>query len=537
MNLDQQLKDKQYDQIWQQYCGFLDLTKSQYMEIQNRLMMEQIELYSNCELGRRIMKGKKPASVDEFRNMVPLTTYEDYADLLLPKVESALPAKPLLWIETTWEGAKNPVKVAPYTEQMVNSFKSSIFAIIILATSNERGQFTVRGGENFLYGMAPMPYLSGLIPHLVASEMSVNFMPSIQEAESMSFRERNQVGFNMGMSKGVDLLFGMSSIIAKMGDTFATGSGSNAGLNVLKNSPKMNGRLLKAWLNSKQDKRTIMPKDIWSLKGLAVTGTDTASLKKKIEHYWGVRPLEIFAGTESNCVASETWSKNGLVLFPDVDFYEFIPETEIEKNMEDSSYIPNTYLLDELVAGNKYELVISNFKGGAFVRYRTGDIFRCISLCNEEDEIDLPQFNYIDRFPTIIDIAGFTRMSEATISEALRISKLDFDDWFAIKETDNLKRAFLHIYVEVGMEGIRNGLNQDIIKEHLSIYFRHIDHDFKDLKALLGIDPLLVSIIPHGTMNQFVETFGRELRRINPSHYDVIEVLKIAGGGCRKEVS
>jgi len=535
MNLDQKLKDKQYDQIWQQYCGFLDLTISQYMEIQYRLMMEQLELYSNCELGRRIMKGKKPASVDEFRRIVPLTTYQDYADLLLPKVESALPTKPLVWIETTWEGARNPIKVAPYNENMINGYKNGIMAIIILATSKQRGQFTLRGGENFLYGMAPLPYLSGMIPHLVASELSVNFMPPIQEAELMGFRERNKAGFMLGMQKGVDLFFGMSSIVAKMGENFASGNSTGGGLNILKNTPTMNSRLLKAWLNKKQDV-PIMPKDIWNLKGLACTGTDSTSLKKKIEHYWGVRPLEIFAGTESNCVAVETWNKNGMVFFPDIDFYEFIPELETEKNLENPSYVPNTYLMDELLPGSQYELVISNFKGGAFSRYRTGDIFRCISRRNEEEGIDLPQFTYIDRFPTIIDIAGFTRISEATISEAIRISNLDIDDWFAVKETDDVKKAFLHIYVEVGMRGMRDGLNREIIKEHLSIYFRHIDSDFKDLKALLEMDPLVVSIIPRGTLSQFVETYGRELRRINPSHYDVIDVLKIAGGGSRKEV-
>ncbi|MCX5779923.1 MAG: auxin-responsive protein, partial [Firmicutes bacterium] len=105
MKLDEKLQKKQYDQIWQEYCGFIDLSLSSFMEIQNRLMLEQIDLYSQCELGKRIMKGKKPGSVEAFRKMVPLTTYGDYADLLLPKIESVLPAKPLLWIETTWEGS------------------------------------------------------------------------------------------------------------------------------------------------------------------------------------------------------------------------------------------------------------------------------------------------------------------------------------------------------------------------------------------------------------------------------------------------
>ncbi|NLN86571.1 MAG: GH3 auxin-responsive promoter family protein, partial [Syntrophomonadaceae bacterium] len=164
MNLDEKLRKKQYELIWQEYCGFLDLTMPQYMEIQYRLMLEQLELYAQCELGNHIMKGKRPSTIDEFRKIVPLTKYEDYADFLLPKIDSALPAKPLAWIETTWEGAKNPIKIAPYTEGMLKNYTNAIMAIIILATSHTRGEFSLRGGEKFLYGMAPMPYLTGLIP-------------------------------------------------------------------------------------------------------------------------------------------------------------------------------------------------------------------------------------------------------------------------------------------------------------------------------------------------------------------------------------
>lgn len=537
MILDEKLRKKQYDIIWQEYCGFIDLSLPRYMEIQNRLMLEQLELYANCDLGQHIMKGKKPASVTEFRKLVPLTTYEDYADVLLPKIDSALPSKPLVWIETTWEGAKNPIKVAPYSEGMVKNYNNAIMAIIILATSHNRGEVNLRGGENFLYGMAPLPYLTGLIPHLVANTFTVNFMPPTADAESMGFRERTKVGFQMGMRRGVDLFFGLSSIVAKMGETFASGSSSGGGIHIMQNSPRMNSRLLKAWLNSHHDKTPIRPKDVWSLKGLACTGTDTARLKPKIEEYWGVRPLELFGGTECGCIATETWKKDGLLFYPDVDFYEFIPKVEIDKNLDNPSYHPNTYLMDELVAGNQYELVISNFKGGAFARYRTGDMFRCISLHNKEEGICLPQFAYIDRYPTIIDIAGFTRISEETIGQAINISKLDIDDWFAVKDVTEDNRSCLHLYVEVGQEGMRSGLNQDIIAEHLSIYFRHIDSDYKDLKALLGMDPLKVTLIPRGTIGQFIDTFGRNIRRMNPSHYDLIEIQKIAGDVVRREVS
>ena len=85
MNLEEKLKKQQYKEIWQQYCGFLDLSMDGYMKIQRRLMEEQIRLWSNCGLGQSILKGKHPTNLDEFRKMVPLTTYEDYADVLLTK--------------------------------------------------------------------------------------------------------------------------------------------------------------------------------------------------------------------------------------------------------------------------------------------------------------------------------------------------------------------------------------------------------------------------------------------------------------------
>ena len=56
MNLEEKLKKQQYKEIWQQYCGFLDLSMDGYMKIQRRLMEEQIRLWSNCGLGQSILK-------------------------------------------------------------------------------------------------------------------------------------------------------------------------------------------------------------------------------------------------------------------------------------------------------------------------------------------------------------------------------------------------------------------------------------------------------------------------------------------------
>jgi len=63
------------EEIWQMCCGFLDLDIEQFMAIQNRLLLEQIELLNNSKIGRKIFKGTVPQDVNEFRKRVPLTTY------------------------------------------------------------------------------------------------------------------------------------------------------------------------------------------------------------------------------------------------------------------------------------------------------------------------------------------------------------------------------------------------------------------------------------------------------------------------------
>lgn len=44
MSLSEQLKERRYQEIWDQYCGFLDLSMEEYMNIQRRLMEEQIAM-------------------------------------------------------------------------------------------------------------------------------------------------------------------------------------------------------------------------------------------------------------------------------------------------------------------------------------------------------------------------------------------------------------------------------------------------------------------------------------------------------------
>ena len=51
MTFEEKLKQCPAAEVWQEYCGFLDLSLPEYMQIQKRLVMEQVELMAACPLG------------------------------------------------------------------------------------------------------------------------------------------------------------------------------------------------------------------------------------------------------------------------------------------------------------------------------------------------------------------------------------------------------------------------------------------------------------------------------------------------------
>ena len=84
----------EYDRVWRKYCGFLDLSLPQFMTIQETLLLQQLEQIAGSPLGEKLIEGKAPRSVDEFRKSVPLTAYGDYLPELDTESESTLPEKP-----------------------------------------------------------------------------------------------------------------------------------------------------------------------------------------------------------------------------------------------------------------------------------------------------------------------------------------------------------------------------------------------------------------------------------------------------------
>ena len=482
------LKEGRTDEAWQRCCGFIDLSLEDFMDIQQRLLWEQLGLLKKCELGRYIMNGADPQTLEEFRQSIPLTNYDDYAPYLLEKRENALPDKPALWQYTSGKSSAYPFRWAPVTNAQLREIKQLLFALLFFSGCTQRNEIVFKEHDKVLYGMAPPPYATGTMVRAFPHEM-FDFFPPVDEAEQMSFEGRIQYGFEMALEKGLDFYLAMSSVVVAIGDRFQQKS-NNTSLMSLLTRPRAIPRLARGLIKSKLAHRPLLPKDLWSLRGLITFGIDSSIYKDKIKETWGLEPLEFHGCTEAVLIAMQTWDHQGMTFIPHLNFFEFIPEEESLKSRKDPAYQPQTLLLDEVKPGN-YELVITSLHGGPFVRYRLGHLIKITSLRNEQLNINIPQMVFLTRVDDQIDIAGFTRLTEKTIWQAIENTGLAYVDWTARKEVKG--KPMLHLYIELKED---SHLNPEQATATIHEALKELYTPYADLESFTGLRPLEVTLLP-----------------------------------------
>jgi len=528
MEITELLRQGRDEEAWQRCCGFIDLSLEDFMRIQRRLLSEQLELLKKCELGRYIMNGATPRNLEEFREQVPLTTYDDYAPYLLEQREDALPDKPALWQYTSGKSGEYPFRWAPVTAEQLREIELVIFALLFFSSCKQRNKIALKGHDKVLYGMAPPPYATGTMTHVFPYDL-FDVLPPVEEAEKMSFEERIQRGFELALSEGLDVCIALSSVAIAIGDRFSQKS-NNTNIKALLKRPKAIARLARGLVKSKLAHRSLLPKDLWSLRGLITFGIDTSVYREKINEMWGIEPLEFHGSTETVFIATQTWDHQGMTFIPHLNFLEFIPEEESNKSREDPTYQPSTLLLDEVKPGN-YELLITSLHGGPFVRYRLGHLIKITSLRNEQLNIDIPQMVFISRVDDQIDIAGFTRLSEKIIWQAIENTGLAYVDWTARKETK--EKPILHLYIELKEDGVTAEQAGISIHEEL----KKLDTPYAELESFTGLRPLEVSLLPQNAFqlyNQRQQASGADLTQLKPPHInptgDTIDFLVNTAG-------
>ena len=537
------LKEGKTEELWQRCCGFIDLSMDEFMAIQKRLLLEQLELLKRCELGRYIVNGANPYTVEEFREQVPMTTYADYCPVLLEQREDTLPAKPVLWVQTSGRSGEYPHKWVPISDRFWEEAGQNFSAIAFFGACKERGDIPFKNGVKLLHAMAQTPFLTGTIAYKLEEELGFDFLPSLRESEEMSFEERVDKGFRLALSGGMTGFYGLAGVLVGIGEKFRQGSG-NTKFSRLLSQPKMLFRLAKGLIKSKLARRPMLPKDLWTLKVISSMGTDSTIYKERIKDLWGRVPLEVYGNSETTVIATQTWDYDGMVFFPNLNFLEFIPEKEHFKWQLNHSYQPKTVLLDEVKAGENYELVTTNFHGGAMVRYRIGDMVRIVSLRNEKCGIDSPQMVFERRADDLIDINGFGHITEKLLWQAIENTGVPYVDWTARKEIGD-EKSTLHIYIE--LKGNRL-MNEQALSDAVYEEFQKLDaiHNFNlykfaygDAMKQLDSKPVAITTLPEGAFANFIShrrAQGADLGRLKPPHINPSEEVLSLLGAARVKV-
>ena len=515
------------EEIWQRYCGFLDLSIDEFMAIQQRLLLEQIDLVADSFLGRKIMNGNKPRSVEEFRRTVPLTTYQDYEPYLSEQREDVLAEKPVAWSHTSGRGGK--FKWIPYTEHFLQNWGRNGIAALILSSASRKNDIKIAPGERVLINVPSRPYCSGLVIFRMAEVFSFRFLPSPEEAEEMEFQDKVETAFRLALKEGADFVFcAISSTLLKVGENI-----SQQG-NTMKFSPAMLhplivSKLLHGWLHRKKaGRKHLLPSDLWPLKGIFAVGADTTIYKNKIKEYWGVTPLELYVSTEAIFTATQSWNKKWLTFFPNSVFLECIPEEEWAKSQADKRYQPATVLIDEVREGEIYEVVLTSFYGMPLLRYRIGDLIKIVSLKDDETGCRLPQMIFQSRISDIIDVFGYARLDEKTVWQAIDDTGVEYVDWVFRKEYEHECPVF-RLYLEPKS---KNDITAAELANLLHEQLQRTDPFYKEAVSELEVHPLRATLLTPGSFQRYYNEkrkAGADLAHLKPPHMsasdDAVQIL------------
>jgi hypothetical protein len=514
------LKSGRSDELWQLCCGFLDWGLEQFMKVQNSLLLEQIEVLNACALGKKIMREAKPETIEEFRRNVPLTTYVDYCPELLERREDVLPSRPVRWIQTSGKGGQYPFKWVPISPGQWEESGLNFSAIAILGSCHRKGEVVLKPGMKLLHAAAQSPFLTSAVAYRLAMDVDFKFLPGLEEADQLSFEERVKIGYNRALSEGMDGFFGLARVLVAIGKKFETGSRGTGKRGLPLNPPALL-RFSKGLIESRKHGRSMLPRDLWNLKVITSMGTDALIFKDRIKELWGRMPLTVYGNTETIVAATQTWDYNDMVFFPNLNFLEFIPEEEINREDSNIYYHPETVLLSEVESGKCYELVVTNLHGGALVRYRTGDLIRVTSLCNKALKINLPQISLEGRVDDLIDL-GLIRLNEKVIWQALENTHIPYKDWTAHKEIGGNPK--LHLYLELA-EGYY--ISSEEVASRLYRAIKNLDdglyvyRDIADIEKLVDYHPIEVTLLPDGTFSGYKkirQSEGAELADLKPPH-------------------
>lgn len=497
--------------LWERCLGFMDASLEEAITAQHRDLGSQLRRIGTSPLARQLIGGTPPDRYGQFRDTVPLTTYDDYADTIGERRADTLLEPPSAWLRTSGRADGKP-KWAPLAPLAHDELSWIVLAFCIASMAREPGDVRLPRDARILNLTAPPPYLSGTGVASLDRIWPVRLNPDPITAEADEpFEEALARAFDTAMADRVDVVLSYASVLAGIGETFRRQQTLQLRTH-LRHHPRAGARLLRARLRARLARRPVYPRDLWPVRGAVVGGTDAETFRDRVRDYWGREPLDILGSTEALFFAMQAWDHTTLTLIPSLNFFEFLPaDGERVHQPATADHRAALRSLDELDVGRTYELVVTSLLGGPFIRYRTGDILKVHAPSSHSAGATLPQFTYHGRLSDMLEIAGFARLTERTVEAALRTALVGHVDWVMRKELEG-GAPIARLLIE--LDGSRDVPAHEVearVHDALSA----LDRDWADMERIAALRPLRVTLLAAGSFTRVGQDRG-QADDINP---------------------
>lgn len=370
-----------------------------------------LQVQQGTELGQQFGLAEV-RSIDEFRDRVPIWSYEDYEPFMQRIANgepNVLTADPVVYINLT-SGTTGKQKMVPVTRQFQRSLgkaNAASFGFIFEAIERRRKQ----GKPPVHFGKLLSTNSVRLQGHTAAG---IPYGPVTVGSYRMN-RRLCEIAFAQpfaAMEIGDSLSRHYACILFALANREVRGMSSNFPMSILRIcrileenaesliediakgtiapwielSPQIRGNLEKRWRSNPAraaELRSILrsegrltPKSIWSkfsFIGTARGGTSDFYFERFPEYFGDTSVFGGVYGTAEGTFAVYTdFNQDGAVLALESGFYEFIPADQWE------AAEPKTLLACELKAGEYYRILVTSYSG--VYRYDIGDVVQVVGF-------------------------------------------------------------------------------------------------------------------------------------------------------------
>ena len=511
-------------------------------ETQEKLLMEILEKNKNTEYGKKI-GFDKIHSIEDFQKIVPLTTYDDYADYVDRMINGEdnliMAAKCHRYCSSS--GSVGRPKILPksgrdlFYMQSVGfvatpacasrwfgkkgiKFPKQVGTVAIVLTGHKMKDGKMCNGA----GQVPFTYLKPISEFFMTTPNDFMYPENEDAVDSTYFHLRfaleNRDVTYIG-SMVVTLLTTMFEFFENNWELVCNDIEKGTIDPSIKCTPELRAKWEKKFKpNPKRAAEIrnecrkgfdspiaprVWPKFMWSY---GMVGSTLQFYVNKLRRYIGDAPIHNmgYAAAEGFMAMPVELDVNDAVLMPKSVFFEFIPMDDPESG--------KFLTLDQLEEGKEYEVVVTNFSG--LYRYKIEDVIRITGFFN-----NTPKMEFLYRNNLAMNIANektTTQMVDWAAGEVQKKLGISFKGYSFYGDTDSAVVRYV-LLAEPDGEISKDMIPQ--IEKELDEFLNESNEKYFKYRRWNMIDSPKVHLLKKDTYDDYREMLkkqGKVLNQIKP---------------------